>query len=234
VSPPAGSSRARARDADQTSTLASMQSSRRSLVHELKRRGEATADGLADALGLTVSAVRQHLLALAKDGLVEYQSVADGRGRPRHLHRLTTRGHGLFPATYGELTNELLGYFAEADAALVDTAFERRRKRRLQQALARLAGMSLTEKVAEMARILDEDGYLADFESLPDGTWRITEHNCAIFAVARRYGQACSSELGFLRGALPEAEVDRVAHMVAGQHVCSYRVVPREPATPPS
>jgi DeoR family suf operon transcriptional repressor len=232
VSPPAGSSRAR--DADQTSTLASMQPSRRSLVHELKRRGEATADGLADALGLTVSAVRQHLLALAKDGLVEYQSVADGRGRPRHLHRLTTRGHGLFPATYGELTNELLGYFAEADAALVDTAFERRRKRRLQQALARLAGMSLTEKVAEMARILDEDGYLADFESLPDGTWRITEHNCAIFAVARRYGQACSSELGFLRGALPEAEVDRVAHMVAGQHVCSYRVVPREPATPPS
>ena len=215
---------------DQTSTLASLQPSRRALVYELKRRGEATADELAEVLGLTVSAVRQHLLGLAKDGLVEYRSVADGRGRPRHLHRLTTRGHGLFPAAYGELTNELLSYFAEADAALVDTAFERRRHRRLQQALARLEGKSLAEKVPELARILDEDGYLADFESLPDGTWRITEHNCAIFAVARRYGQACGSEIGFLRDALPEAEVDRVAHMVAGQHVCSYRVAPRRDA----
>jgi DeoR family transcriptional regulator, suf operon transcriptional repressor len=212
---------------DRTSTLASMQPSRRALVYELKRRGGAATDELAEALGLTVSAVRQHLLALGKDGLVDYEAVADGRGRPRHLHRLTARGHGLFPAAYGELTNELLGYFAEADAALVDGAFERRRARRLRQAQARMAGKPLPEKVAEMARILDEDGYLADFESLPDGTWRITEHNCAIFAVASRYGQACSSELGFLRDALPEAQVDRVAHMVAGQHVCAYLVTPR-------
>jgi DeoR family suf operon transcriptional repressor len=224
MSPPG---RSGTRDMDRTSTLASMQPSRRALVYELKRRGEATADELAGTLGLTVSAVRQHLLGLGRDGLVDYQSVADGRGRPRHLHRLTTRGHGLFPAAYGELTNELLGYFSEADASLVDGAFERRRKRRLQQAQARLAGRPLAGKVAEMARILDEDGYLADFESLPDGTWRITEHNCAIFAVASRYGQACSSELGFLRDSLPEAEIDRVAHMVAGQHVCAYRVTPR-------
>jgi DeoR family suf operon transcriptional repressor len=216
-----------ARAADQTSTLRSLQPTRRALVYQLKRRGEATADELAEVLGLTVSAVRQHLLALGKDGLVDYQAVADGRGRPRHLHRLTPRGHGLFPAAYGELTNELLGYFSEADASLVDVAFERRRERRLQQALARLEGKPLAEKVPEMARILDEDGYLADFESLPDGTWRITEHNCAIFAVASRYGQACSSELGFLRDALPEARVDRVAHMVAGQHVCAYLVTPR-------
>ncbi len=226
--PPAGAR------GDHTSTLQSMQPSRRAIVHELKRRGEATADELADALDLTVSAVRQHLLGLGRDGLVGYHAVADGRGRPRHLHRLTAKGHGLFPATYGELTNELLGYFTEADASLVDAAFERRRDRRLQQALARLAGQPLAAKVAEMARILDEDGYLADFESLPDGTWRITEHNCAIFAVASRYGQACSSEIGFLRDALPEAQVDRVAHMVAGQHVCAYRVVPRAAAPPSS
>ena len=31
------------------------------------------------------------------------------------------------------------------------------------------------DKVAEVARILDEDGYLADFEALPDGTFLVTE-----------------------------------------------------------
>ena len=79
----------------------------------------------------------------------------------------------------------------------------------------------------ELARILDEDGYLADFEALPDGTFRITEHNCAILGVARRWGLACSTEIEFLREALPEARVERVAHMMAGAHVCRYEIKPR-------
>ena len=83
------------------------------------------------------------------------------------------------------------------------------------------------DKVAEVARILDEDGYLADFERRPDGTYLIREHNCAILGVAVRYGLACSSELEFLREAFPEAEIDRVAHKVAGAYMCSYEVRPR-------
>ena len=54
--------------------------------------------------------------------------------------------------------------------------------------------------------------------------WRIVEHNCAIWAVALRYGQACTSELDFIRTVLPEADVERVAHMVAGARRCAYEV----------
>ena len=81
--------------------------------------------------------------------------------------------------------------------------------------------------MAELARILDEDGYLADFESLPDGTFRVTEHNCAILGVARRWGLACVTEIDFLREALPDARIERVAHMMAGAHVCRYEITPR-------
>ena len=81
-------------------------------------------------------------------------------------------------------------------------------------------------QVAELARILDQDGYLADFEALPDGSFRVTEHNCAVLDVAERYGQACSSEIAFLRDVLPEARVERVSHMIAGAHSCSYVVTP--------
>ena len=35
--------------------------------------------------------------------------------------------------------------------------------------------------------------------------YRIIEHNCAIWAVAQRYGQACTSEIDFIRAVLPEA-----------------------------
>lgn len=199
------------------------------LVAALKQAGEATAEDLAGDLGVTVSAVRQQLDNLAVEGLVDWRPEARGRGRPTHLYRLTRAAEPLFPKAYGGLTNELLGYVGDADPALVDDIFDRRRQRRLEGAQARLAtvGADLADRVAEVARILDEDGYLASFEPLPDGAFRIVEHNCAVLDVAERYGQACSSEIAFLRQALPDARIERVSHMIGGAHSCAYEVTPR-------
>jgi DeoR family suf operon transcriptional repressor len=198
------------------------------LVTALKQAGESTAEELAEGLGVTVSAVRQQLDGLAAEGLVAWRAEARGRGRPTHLYRLTRAAEPLFPKTYGGLTNELLGYVGDADPSLVDDIFDRRRQRRLEGAQVRLAavGDDFAARTAELARILDEDGYLARFEALDDGTFRIVEHNCAVLDVAERYGQACSSEIAFLRQALPDARIRRVSHMIAGAHSCAYEVVP--------
>ena len=178
-------------------------------------------------LRVTPSAVRQQVAPLAAAGLVEYRRDSAGPGRPRHLYRLAPAAEGLFPKTYDELALELLGDVeAEAPDALA-RAFARRAERRTARALARLDGLSFEDRVAELARILDEDGYLAEWARVEDGGWRITEHNCAILDVARGHRAACTSELDFLRAALPDAEIERVAHMMAGAHVCAYRVRPR-------
>jgi len=197
------------------------------LVTALKHTGEATADELAASLGVTVSAARQQLDNLAADGLVVWRPQSRGRGRPIHLYRLTRAAEPLFPKAYGGLTTELLGYVADADPNLVDDIFDRRRQRRLEAAQARLAavGDDFAARVAEMARILDDDGYLASWEAMPDGSFRIVEHNCAVLDVAERYGQACTSEIAFLRQALPDARVERVSHMIAGAHSCAYSIV---------
>ena len=42
--------------------------------------------------------------------------------------------------------------------------------------------------------------------------------------IKRRQHQACTSELDFIRTVLPEADVERVAHMVAGARHCAYEV----------
>lgn len=198
------------------------------LVTALKHAGEASAEDLAAELGVTVSAVRQQLDYLCADGLVAWRPVSRGRGRPTHLYRLTRAAEPLFPKAYGGLTTELLGYVADADANLVDDIFDRRRQRRLEGAQSRLAALrgDFAAQVAELARILDEDGYLASWEAQPDGSFRIVEHNCAVLDVAERYGQACSSEIAFLRQALPGARVERVSHMIAGGHSCAYVIEP--------
>ena len=210
--------------AGQEIALVNLPVARRVIVTTLKKRGEATIDELADAAGVTASAVRQHLQPLAADGLVAHRVERTGPGRPRHWYRLTAAAESLFPKRYGELTNQLLGFVADSDAGLVDLAFEGRRRVRTERALARLGLGTLDDRVRELAAILDEDGYLADCERRPDGTWIVTEHNCAVIDVARRYGQACTSELAFLKDALPDAEVERIAHMIAGAHVCAYQI----------
>lgn len=197
---------------------------RREVVVLLKRGGPLDAAAVAERLELSVSGARQLLSSLEGDDLVTHRRERRGPGRPRHLYELTGKGDGLFPRRYAELADELLGYLEEVDADLVETLFDRRRRRRLEDARSRLEGLGFPGKVRELARILDEDGYVAEAREQDDGSFLIVEHNCAVRCVAERYGHACSSEIGFLRDAFPEAEIERVTHIASGGSACTYRV----------
>ena len=174
--------------------LSSVPSARRAVLAALKRRGPLRAGELATELGLTVAAVRQQLKRLDEDGLVTHRREAEGRGRPSHRYQLTPSAEELFPKRYGDLATELLGYLGGPQSEEVQNLFEQRRRRRLAAARARLGDGDLADKVRELARILDEDGYLADVEPLDGDGFRIVEHNCAILSVASGFRAACVSE----------------------------------------
>lgn len=199
----------------------------RAVLYALRRRGEATTEQLAEKLGMSVSGVRQHLATLTERRLVassDRPRAPGRRGRTERTHHLTDRAEPLFPKAYGELTNQILGYLPPQAVAEV---FEQRRNDRIAGAVRRIATEeTFAGRVEQLAGILDEDGYLASFE--PDGTggFLVTEHNCAILTVARDYPHACSSEIEFIRAALPDATVDRLTHMVAGAHSCTYAIRP--------
>lgn len=208
--------------------LAALPATRRLILQHIKKSGEARTEGIAAAAEISLQGARQHLTALERDGLIEHREQRDGQGRPKYVYELTPQGDALFPRRYADLTNELLGYVQEESPELLERIFDRRAQRRLEQARDRTAGLPFAERVRVVAEILDEDGYLADFQACEDGTFLITEHNCAVLSVAQRYRHACSSELQFLQDSMPEAEITRIAHRIAGAHVCSYRVAPVE------
>ena len=209
------------------SALASLPETRREILDLLKRSGEADTETIGGKLGITPSGTRQHMVALQGDGLVTHRNDRDGRGRPKYIYALTPAGDALFPRNYVDLANELLQYVEDEDPELLQRIFDRRGQRRLERARTRTAGLSFYDTVKIVAQILDEDGYLADFEEQPDGAFLITEHNCAVLAVAQRYRHACSTELAFLQAILPNATVTRIAHRLNGAHVCSYEVRPK-------
>jgi DeoR family suf operon transcriptional repressor len=210
----------------------SLPEGRRAVLYAVRRRGDATAEQVAAQLEMTVSGARQHLSALVDAGLLEATESAEPRsvrGRVPLVYAVTPKGDALFPKAYGELTNELLGFLTEEEPDTVDRLFSRRREVRITNARARLEPLpTLEAKVDELARILDEDGYLASWQPLPGGDgFVVVEHNCAIWAVASQYGQACASELDFIRAVLPDATVERTQHMVEGARRCAYEVHPK-------
>jgi len=209
--------------------LVELSPAQKQVVVAVKKRGEASAEELAEALGITPSGVRQHLAALRAAGVVAARQERGRPGRPTDLYHSTDLAEAMLPTASVDLSVELLDHIEEEDPQLVSRIFERRRDRRVAQARTQIAGKSLDDKMAFLAGMLDEEGYLADFEKLPDGVYRMTLHSCAIWAVASKYGQACTTELEFLREVLPEVEIERIAHKAAGAYACGYEL--RDPSS---
>jgi predicted ArsR family transcriptional regulator len=83
-------------------------SSTRGRIITLLRRSSRTVDELAQALDLTHTAVRAHLAALERDGLVQQRSERRGSGKPSSVYDLAPAAEYLFPKSYGQLLDQLL------------------------------------------------------------------------------------------------------------------------------
>jgi predicted ArsR family transcriptional regulator len=74
----------------------------------LLRRGTETVNELASALGLTANAVRAHLTALERDGLVRPSGTRRGPRKPTVTYALSPEAEQLFPREYGPILRNLL------------------------------------------------------------------------------------------------------------------------------
>src|SRR5664280_3357821 len=127
----------------------------------VKRRGEVSADAVAEALGTTPSAVRHHLAALKSGGIVASRQERGRSGRPVDLYHGTELGESLLAGPSAvDLSVELLGHLQAEDPELVSRVFERRRQQRVEKCRDRLAGKTLGDKVAGLAEILETEGYM--------------------------------------------------------------------------
>ena len=206
------------------STTAVISPTQHRVLEAVKRSGEATADELAEKLEISASAVRQHLNALRSAGYIAARQERGQPGRPADHFHTTELSEAMFVNTTSNLSIELLSHIEEEDPELVTRIFDRRRHRRVAQAQDKLAGKTLSEKVAVLSELLDAEGYLADFDERAPEHYRINLHGCAIWNVATRYGQACTTELEFLRELIPEATIERVTHKTSGAHTCAYEI----------
>ena len=204
--------------------------SRERLLHLLKTRGPATAPELAELLGITPVAVRQHLGLLADEGLVAHESERRRVGRPVRVWHLTDAAAARFPESYADLA---VGLLASLEGALGARGLQRvvaeRTRRQIQEYRAQLppASAPLAKRVAALARLRAREGYMAEHERADGGALRLVENHCPICAAATVCQGLCSSELELFRAVLgPGVAVEREEHILDGARRCAYRIEP--------
>jgi iron-sulfur cluster biosynthesis transcriptional regulator SufR len=198
-------------------------STRDQILALLKKEARMTVTEMALQLGITEMAVRRHLNTLERDHLVETTLVRQAMGRPLYVYHLTTAGDELFPRKYSALTLEFLKDLEEMSGEeTIAKLFERREQRLNKTYSQRMEGKTFQEKVAELAVIQNENGYMVEWEQQDDDTYVLKEFNCPISQVANEYQQACSCERSLFQKVLGTSDVDRVTCMAKGGDNCRY------------
>jgi DeoR family suf operon transcriptional repressor len=164
------------------------------VLRAIQLRGEARVNDVAVDLGISASAVRQHLGQLEASGAVRTGKVRDGVGRPYHVYSVTPRGHQLFHNDYGDLARFLLDEVGEVQEADVFLDVLRRVGQRLAETHRHeIEGDSLGERVEALSEWLERRGVPARVEK--DGeAYELRSHGCPYHNVAMENHAVCEIE----------------------------------------
>ena len=200
---------------------------RRAIAKLLKTEGPIDSAHLAKRLGLTPMAVRQHLYALQREGLVTAEERPVPIGRPAKFWRLTREADRLFPEAYAELSVALIDSVKDAFGAegLERVLTSRCARQRMDYGKRIKIGDSLEKKLSELAKVRTEEGYMAEVKPEGNGSFLLVENHCPICAAANACQGFCSTELDLFRSVLgPGVIVERAEHIISGDQRCVYRV----------
>lgn len=200
---------------------------RRIILDLLKTEGSMTSAQLAERLGLTGMAVRQHLYALLSEKFVMVEERPVPIGRPAKHWQLTTEADRFFPDAYAELNVSLISALGDVFGAEgLERVLSARCARQQADYVGRIkASASLKQRLQQLARIRTEEGYMAEVKAEGKGSFLLIENHCPICVAATQCQGICTTELDLFRKVLgPDVIIEREDHIISGARRCTYRI----------
>jgi DeoR family transcriptional regulator, suf operon transcriptional repressor len=198
------------------------------LTQLLERKSGATLDELVKSVGLSRTAVNQHLIVLEREGHVRKATPRKTGGRPQHTYVLTEQGTNLFPKQYSWFSKLLIETLREQlGEEQVGQYMYNLGVKKSAMLIPRLIGKNRAERIAEIVKIMNETGFVArttapaDSDKLP----RVECKNCVYHDLSKDYPEVCRFDVGFLSG-LMGAKVEHQACMQRGGDSCRFRFIP--------
>lgn len=177
---------------------------KRAMDYLLDHPAGATLDELSAFLGITRTAVKEHLIRLQGLGYVTHVDAKGSVGRPKRSYLLSVEGQEAFPRQYSWLSNVLLEHLAEDLGA-----------KGIAQVMNQLAGKvamsmqarfvkkgSSVELIAELANALNDLGYRAAVRQSDLRKGAVIEAtNCVYHHVAKKHPALCQFDVKFMEKA---------------------------------
>ncbi|WP_372697729.1 helix-turn-helix transcriptional regulator [Arthrobacter sp. JSM 101049] len=206
------------------------------VLQAVLHQGPVSAAELGESLGFTPAAVRRHLDALSRDGLVEVKLIANqpaGAGRPARRYVLSHRGQTKLGNDYLDIAASALADLAEAAGDEAVQAFAARRFEKLERRyrpLVDAAGDSLADRAEALSGALSADGFVASTRTVgfnqPTATLQslqLCQGHCPIQDLAREFPVFCDEETKVFARLLG-VDVRRLSTLASGGHVCTTHV----------
>lgn len=189
---------------------------RRLLEALLQKPVGLSVEALTRELDVTANAVRQHLTALERDGLIVREAAPAPRGRPQFLYQLSELGQEAFPRRYRELAEAVLAELGDNLGAVA----LKRSMRRMGERAAQNANLQHAS-VPATARVMKQLGYQAEAQSSTKDGDEIIARNCVFHRLAERFSPVCEFDLGFMESATGR-KVEHRECMVRGGKLCRF------------
>lgn len=156
-------------------------------VIELLLRRDRTVQEIAEEIGVSANAIRGHLAALERDGLViQRDTRRDTGGKPAAVYALSTDADELFPKAYA--------FVLEGVLSVLD---EREGPERVLETLAEVGARaavptegSQEERVRAAADVLRSLGGTVEIHR-DNGRWKIQGFSCPLSSVTSRDARVC-------------------------------------------
>jgi predicted ArsR family transcriptional regulator len=199
---------------------------KKKLLYYLKVMQQAGLKELADIMKISRMAVHKHLSVLQNRGLVESIEIRESSvGRPKMMYQLTSQSKSIFPKSYSAIATHALD-FIERNMGKegVERVLRDRQDDLFDKYYKHLKDLDFDKRVKELARIRDEEGYMAESKKeskLSSRRHVLLEYNCPIIHIAEKHWEACSVETELFEKLLG-ANIETTHRAAQGDLICKF------------
>jgi predicted ArsR family transcriptional regulator len=197
---------------------------RKILDYLLNHPNGATLEELSDHLGITKTAVKEHIIKVETLGYITFSDSKGSVGRPKRRYLLSPEGHEAFPRQYSWLSNVLLELLAK-DLGATGVS---RLMRNLADSVAKSMeerfrkAKSAPELLAELTKAMNELGYRASLRQSDLRKGAVLEAtNCVYHSVAKKHPELCQFDVKFMENATG-MNVKLESCIAKGAAVCKF------------
>jgi predicted ArsR family transcriptional regulator len=188
---------------------------------------DANAIELARELGINESAVRRHLDALEREGLVSSRFERSERGRPKKMFSLTADGRGMFPRKSGALLSLVIQtitrrYGEEEVSSLMSVVA----KDFAEKLVTKEIRGDLENRLKQLVQLLDDYGFFVTLSKRGD-KYVIEYRNCVFEDVIPQLGKhICSIDEEVTRKVAGEVTIEWEERIAGGDKRCLQIISP--------